>query len=202
MRGLPRRDFYANHSPDVGVRRLRRCQPSLRASSSPAPPCARRVSRRPSAGIVAGAVTRRQRPSSDGLPHEPPPTACHRRPPVRERRSLNCPSADAVEHGERAAKPEIGESIPCGEFGPCDPRRFCRPLALHYTWRMPQAAIRTRRVCERSESMRRDDFPPCGRRRLAADNSAIVKGDRRTAQRWPDRSACSTAGRMASAIFR
>src|SRR6185369_17431035 len=31
------------------------------------------------------------------------------------------PATDAVEHGEHAAQPEIGEAIPRGESGPCDP---------------------------------------------------------------------------------
>jgi hypothetical protein len=31
------------------------------------------------------------------------------------------PATDAVEHGELAAQPEIGEAIPRGESGPCDP---------------------------------------------------------------------------------
>jgi hypothetical protein len=68
------------------------------------------------------------------------------------------------EHGELAAKPEIGETIPHGESGGCDPWRYYPLVAVHYTWQKLREAVPTRRGTERDarESQRRDDFPTCG----------------------------------------
>src|SRR3982750_4201842 len=41
-------------------------------------------------------------------------------------------AGSTLEHGERAAKLEIGEAIRRGEFTPCDPCRSSEPQPVHY----------------------------------------------------------------------
>src|SRR4051812_7752383 len=53
-----------------------------------------------------------------------------------------------LEHGDLAAKPEIGEAIPRGESGPCDPWTRCEAIPVHYTWQKLLKRIPTRRGSE------------------------------------------------------
>jgi len=55
-----------------------------------------------------------------------------------------------LEHGERKAKPEIGEAIDRGESDPCDPCIRCEASRVQYTWRKLLKGIPTRREGERA----------------------------------------------------
>ena len=65
-----------------------------------------------------------------------------------------CLPEAAVERGERAAKPEIGEPIHHGESGPCDPDVAHSPGSVHSTWQMSLKRISTRRGLERAQRAR------------------------------------------------